>query len=97
MYLSFDTDIIRECQNDLREPLSDRNEFLYLLIQERLKTINENDIQAYDKHLKMLERRVNETDCSIFEMSRLVRSLGRVSTTLCKAEILLFNRLEKLQ
>ena len=97
MYLSFDTDIIRECQNDLREPLNDRNEFLYLLIQERLKTINESDIKAYDKHLKMLERRVREDDCSIFEMSRLVKGLGKVSTTLCKAEILLFNRLEKLQ
>ena len=96
MYLNFNPDIINDCLNDLQEPLSDKKVFMSNLIQERLKQINRSDLEHFDKNLKMLERRVEEKDCSLYEITRMLNKLSMVSKSICKAELTLWKKLERL-
>lgn len=96
MYLSFNTDTINDCLNDLGQSLDNKKVFMSNLIQERLIRINKSDLEHFDKNLKMLERRVQEKDCSIYEITRMLNKLSITSKSICKAELTLWKKLEKL-
>lgn len=91
--LNFDEKILYECQSELASV--DKEEFLKGLILERLEQCNREQMREFNEALDTLDTFIESDECSIKDLSMLIKKLSKYSKQLCDAELLLFSALEE--
>lgn len=94
--LNLDPDTIRTCQDALGTSLTNRKEFMQSLIVERLETANKRSMDEFDRCLNELSQKVN-SQSDIFEITKVVKKLNRVSDKVCRNEFLMLKYIYQVE
>lgn len=91
--VSFDIDILKECQKEFSYPITDKKAYMQTLILERLDDCNKQQLKEFDSWLDTVNAYVESDDCDLFDLARVVTRLSRYSKQLCNAELTLLKSL----
>lgn len=88
-------EVLDEIREDL-QPVPDKSVFLNMLISKRLAVIKDIEMIKFSNKLDQIEKKVDAPTCDLKELSSLVRELSKVSHSMCKSQLHLFEVLNKL-
>lgn len=87
--ISFDIDILKECISEL-SPIDDREEFFNCLVSNRLEICNKRCIEEFNNQLNMIERKLDPDNVNLNKLSRAIKSMSKLSSSLYKTQITLY-------
>lgn len=86
----YDIDLLNECMDEMTS-LPNKEAFLQGLIIERLEQMRERNLQEFNKQLAEVEYRALHSDISLYDFSKSLVKLSRLSKRITKSQMTILN------